>query len=63
MECKVFYARNREKLQDQVNEWLKKNPVSPETMRFQFSTVALEDSTEYALEHTLIIFYVPMRAI
>ncbi len=60
MECKVFYARNREKLQDAVNEWLKTHHVSPESMHFQFSTVVLADDVEFILEHTLVVFYVPL---
>jgi hypothetical protein len=60
MECKIFYARSRLELQKTVNSWLQEHPVSPDSMSFQFSTVSLEDSTEFILEHTLIIFFVPM---
>lgn len=62
MLCKVFYHIHRSKLQEQVNEWLKNNPVSPQSMSFQFSTVVIEDPDSYKLEHTLVLFYVPMRA-
>lgn len=60
MECKIFCGRNREKLQDEVNAWLKMHPVSPESMRFEFSTVLLEDEVQFILEHTLVVFFVPM---
>lgn len=62
MLCQIFFGGHRSQLQDQVNEWLKTHPVSPQTMHFQFSTVSIEDSDSYRLEHTLVLFYVPMRA-
>jgi hypothetical protein len=60
VECRIFWGQSQMKIQDEVNEWLKTHPVSPESMRFQFSTVVLEDPTEWILEHTLVVFYVPM---
>ena len=63
MECKFFFGTSRNELEKQVNMWLKTHPVSPDSMRFQFSMVAIDDVTEYKLEHTLVVFFVPMRAI
>jgi hypothetical protein len=63
MECKIFYARSRKELEANINAWLKEHPVSPDSMRFQFSSVALDDPDEHIVEHTLVLFYVPMRAI
>jgi hypothetical protein len=63
MNCKIFYASRRELLQKEVNEWLQTHPVSPESMHFQFSTVLIESDIDYKLEHTLVLFYVPMRII
>lgn len=63
MRVKVFHSRNRNELEKQLNSWLGDNMVSPESMRFQFSSVVIEDSTEWMLEHTLILFYVPLQAI
>lgn len=63
MECKIFYERSRVELQKQVNQWLETHPVTPDSMRFQFSTVSIEDVDAYRLEHTLVLFYVPMRMI
>jgi len=60
MECKIFYGRNREELQNHVNAWLKTHSITPESVRFQFSTVSIESESEYTLEHTLVLFYVPM---
>ena len=63
MQIKIFHSSNRKELESFVNEWLKTHPVSPDSMRFEFSTVAIEDEISYRLEHTLILFYVPMRTI
>lgn len=63
MECKIFYGSNREEIQNKVNAWLKEHPVTPDSMRFQFSTVSIEDTDSYRLEHTLVVFYVPMHPI
>lgn len=63
MECKIFYSRSRKELEANVNAWLKDHPVSPDSMRFEFSSVYLDDQVEHIVEHTLILFYVPMRAI
>ncbi len=57
MKCKIFQARSHEKLQDQVNEWLKTH--APIIVNTQFSTVKHEDDIEYWLIHTLVLFYVP----
>lgn len=57
MECKVFWATSRMKLQDEVNEWLKTH--QPESFNFQFSSVYLEDPVEHIIEHTLVLFYIP----
>lgn len=63
MECKIFYARSRKELEKQLNDWLKDHPVTPDSMRFQFSSVYCEDPNEHIIEHTLVLFYVPLRAI
>lgn len=64
MRCKVFQSRNRADLEEKVNAWLERNPVSPDTMRFQFSSVAIDDSPDtYIVSHTLVLFYVPLHAI
>lgn len=63
MECKIFYSRSRKEIEKQVNAWLKEHPVSPDSMRFEFSSVVLDDPDEHIVEHTLVLFYVPMRAI
>lgn len=60
MECKIFAARSRADLQEKVNAWLATHPVTPESMRFQFSSVYMEDPDQHIIEHTLILFYVPM---
>lgn len=60
MQCKIFSARNLEKLEQSVNDWLKVNPVTPESMHMQFSTVIQEDDVTFALIYTLVLFYVPM---
>lgn len=60
MRCKVFSARTRKALEEAVNKWLETNPVSPDTMRFEYSAVYCEDPTEHIIEHTLVLFYVPM---
>lgn len=62
MECKIFHARNRLDLQEKVNKWLSEHPVSPDSMKFQLTTVSIEDPNEYILEHTLIVFFVRMHA-
>ncbi len=59
MKCKIFYGRNREHLQNAVNHWLEVNPVRLE--RFQFSSVKLDDDMEHIIDHTLVLFYVPMQ--
>jgi hypothetical protein len=59
MWCKIFSATNRKELEQQVNEWLKTHPVTPERTRFQFSTVSVADADSYKLEHTLVLMYVP----
>lgn len=61
MVCKIFYATSRLELQNMVNQWLAEHPVSPDSMRFEFSTVVIEDTDSYRLEHTLVVFFVPMR--
>lgn len=63
MRCKIFYGSNRQELEDMVNKWLETNPVTPDSMRFEFSTASVEDETSYKLEHTLVLFYVPMQRI
>lgn len=63
MECKIFSAINRNDLQDKVNAWLQTHLVSPESMHFQLTTISIEDADSYKLEHTLILFYVPLRMI
>lgn len=61
MQVKIFHGRNWRELEDELNKWLREHPVSPESMRTEFSTVMYEDETSYAEIHTLILFYVPMR--
>ena len=63
MECKIFYSQSRLGLQDEVNAWLKAHPVTPESMRFHFSSVTLEAPDEYIIEHTLVLFYIPVEPI
>lgn len=62
MKVKIFYARTRRDLEKQVNEWLSVNPVSPNSMRFQFTSVGFESVDSYEIDHTLVLFYVPMHA-
>ena len=61
MECKIFASKSRVKLEEQVNEWLNTHPVSPDTMRFQFSSVYLDDPDTHIIEYTLVLFFIPMR--
>lgn len=63
MECKIFYSTSRLGLQDEVNKWLKEHPVTPESMRFQFTSVNLDDPSIIQVEHTLVLFYVPMMSV
>lgn len=65
MECKIFTANSRIALERQLNEWLPDHPVTPDSMRFEFSTVVLTDQNggSQRVEHTLVLFYVPMRMI
>ncbi len=63
MKCKVFEARSRSDLEEQVNQWLETHPVSPESMRFEYACVSLEDSIQFVLEHTLVLFYVPFTTV
>ena len=63
MRIKIFYGRSRQDLEQAVNTWLSTHAVSPATMHFQFSTVSLEDETQFILEHTLVVFYVPMERV
>lgn len=63
MECKIFASSSLKDLEEKVNEWLQRNPVSPESMRFQFSATSLNDPIDNTIEHTVVLFYVPMRAI
>jgi len=63
MQVKIFSANSTVKLQDAINEWLAKHPVLPDSMRFVYSTVNCDDPVEYIVEHTVVLFYVPMRPI
>lgn len=63
MECKIFSSDNYIKLEQEVNKWLATHLVSPETMRFQATTIKYEDSIEFKPIHTITLFYVPLRAI
>ncbi len=63
MKVKIFYSRSRKDLEEKLNKWLETNPVSPDSMRFQVTSVLLDDPDEHIIEHTLFLFYVPMQAI
>lgn len=65
MKCKIFTAHQRQALEDQVNQWLESNPVTPDSMRFEYGAICLEDLVEpdAVIEHTLVLFYVPMMPI
>lgn len=63
MRVKIFGARTRQALEEAVNQWLKTNPVAPDTMRFEYGAVYCEDPVEHIIEHTLVLFYVPMLPI
>ena len=63
MKCKIFHARSVVALEDAINKWLETHPVSPDSMRFEFSTVYGEDEVEHILFHTLVLFYVPMMRV
>lgn len=63
MRVKVFQSRSRASLEETVNAWLERNEVSP--THIQFSSVLIEsnDVSSYVVEHTLVLFYVPLHAI
>jgi hypothetical protein len=63
MKCKVFSSRTRKELEKAINEWLETHPVTPETMRFEYGAVYCEDPDEHIIEHTVVVFYVPMGSI
>lgn len=64
MRVKVFQSRRLADLEEKVNAWLAQNQVSPLTTHMQFSSVAIDDSPDsYFLEHTLIVFYMPLQSI
>lgn len=63
MQCKIFASRNRKNLEETINEWLKEHPVSPQSMTFQITSVYCEDPDSHIVEHTVVLFYVPMSAI
>ena len=65
MKCKIFVAHKRQALEDQVNQWLESNPVAPDSMRFEYGAICVEDLVEpdSTVEHTLVLFYVPMMPI
>jgi len=63
LQVKIFSANSTVKLQDAINEWLAKHPVSPDSMRFEYSAVYCDDPIEHIVEHTVILFYIPMRPI
>ncbi len=63
MECKIFGSQDYRQLERDVNEWLKTHVISPESMRFQATTVTYEDSVEFIPIHTIVLFYVPLRMI
>jgi hypothetical protein len=58
MRCKIFYSRSRRELEKAVNEWLETHMLVIE-MPIRFSSVAIQDETEYILEHTIVLFYIP----
>ncbi len=61
LKCKVFSARKQANLEQAINEWLGRHPVTLETMRFEYGAVYCEDPDEHIIEHTVIVFYVPME--
>lgn len=63
MKVKVFQCRSKHDLEEVVNKFLAQNPVTPDSMRFQYSTTVVEDSMEHIVMHHLVLFYVPMMAI
>jgi hypothetical protein len=63
MKMKIFFSRTRKELQEAVNAFLEQNPVSPDSMRFEFSSIAVTTPIELIIEHTLVLFYVPMHSI
>lgn len=63
MECKIFASRHRDKLEAAINAWLQDHPVSPDSMRFEYHAVYMSDPDVHIVEHTVVLFYVPLRAI
>lgn len=60
MKVKIFGSRTRPDLEKQVNTWLETHPVSPDSMRFQYGAIYMDDPEQHIVEHTLVLFYVPM---
>ena len=57
MQCKVFHSKRHGQLEAEVNDWLTTHPRIWFPFGPQYTTCLVEDSVEYTLEHTLIIFY------
>jgi len=55
MQCKIFCAIRPKELELYVNEWLKENPISPQSMKFQYNGVGFDAAD--MTEHTLVLFY------
>ena len=58
MKCKVFAARTRHGLEEEVNAWLATYPGSLTCLQFQYGAVSCDDAITNRIEHTLILFYV-----
>lgn len=63
MQCKIFSGTGRASLQQTINTWLQEQYLTLESVQVHFTTVLIEDEASYRLEHTVLIFYIPLQGV
>ncbi len=61
LHCKVFQSRDILKLERIVNDWLLRQPIILRDV--QFSSVEHNETEEYWMVYTVIVFYEEMIAV